>query len=63
MVGGGFWAVGMLPARRTRRRERVIRFDVHCPRNIHWNKKNSGHVDLLTPSLSTKVGEREPIPL
>ena len=34
--------LGMLHARRRHRRERVISFSVHYPRNIHRNKKNPG---------------------
>ena len=59
--------MGMLPARCRVRlrccRERIISFSVHCPRNIHGNKKVpgrfraffcSGCVDLWIPLLTTK---------
>ena len=45
-------ARGALTARCGRRRIRVTSFSVHCPGNIHRNKKYSVPADPLTPLLS-----------
>ena len=45
-----------LRAHHGRFKVRVGSFSVPYPQNIHLNKKNYGHVSLMTPSLSTQQG-------
>ena len=47
---GHMWSAYRTP--RAHRTVRVISFRGHCPRYVH-RKKNSVHLDLLTPLLST----------